>query len=781
MNNNFRNRNRDNSADDKRITKPIIVEPPLEAPIIGEPNEIIPEAFDSELSSDNLGIFSGRGFIGDNPDIAPTDEVDLITFQLDAGDRVTIDIDAEIIGSSLDPILRLFDSQGNEVAFNDDSDGLDSLIEFTANFSDNYFVGVSSFSNSSYDPFTEGSGLDGSTTGEYDVIIEVDTTPEDLAEPNDTISQAIDSGLSSSNPRTFFATSFLGNNDDIAPEADVDLIQFELDAGDRVTIDIDAQVLGSSLDSVLRLFDSEGNEIAFNDDSDSLDSFIDFTASVTDTYIVGVSSFDNFNYDPSLEGSGSGSSTGQYDITIDFFEEDSNGGLENGGFETGTFSSWQTIGDTSIQTAEFGIEPSQGDFQALIVNGASVAGGSVIDSDLEAFLELNPGILDNLGNGDVTEGSAIKQTFTANAGDILTFDWNFLTNEATPDVTFNDFAFFSITPFTQELADTASPIFVDTLAEGFAQETGLQTTSVAISESGTFTLSFGVADISDNITDSALLVDNIQINPSDTDGGNEESEFNIEVIFTDDSLTASQQAVFDDDAARWEEIITGDLPDVVFPDLGLVDDVVIEASALAIDGVGGTLGQAGPTSIRNDILLPSRGIMEFDTDDLFSLESDGLLEDVILHEMGHVLGIGTIWEDLGLLTGAGSDDPRFIGASATAEYNEIFAVNEDSVPVENIGGPGTADSHWRESILDNELLTGFVNLGDNPLSRITVASLADLGYEVDLDAADPYTAPTLGGIESNTVGWIEALDFDLEYVDSIVGYDIALDIDLDFV
>ena len=45
-----------------------------------------------------------------------------------------------------------------------------------------------------------------------------------------------------------------------------------------------------------------------------------------------------------------------------------------------------------------------------------------------------------------------------------------------------------------------------------------------------------------------------------------------------------------------------------------------------------------------------------------------------------------------------------------------------------MGGPGTRLSHWRESVLNNELMTGFLNLGENPLSRITAGSMRDLGY-----------------------------------------------------
>jgi hypothetical protein len=62
------------------------------------------------------------------------------------------------------------------------------------------------------------------------------------------------------------------------------------------------------------------------------------------------------------------------------------------------------------------------------------------------------------------------------------------------------------------------------------------------------------------------------------------------------------------------------------------------------------------------------------------------------------------------------------------------------VPVENTGGGGTRDSHWRESVHNAELMTGWIEGGGtpNPLSVITIGSLADLGYAVNMEAADPY-------------------------------------------
>ncbi|MBD2533287.1 PEP-CTERM sorting domain-containing protein [Nostoc flagelliforme FACHB-838] len=194
----------------------------------------------------------------------------------------------------------------------------------------------------------------------------------------------------------------------------------------------------------------------------------------------------------------------------------------NGNFETGTFSNWRTIGDNRIETAALGTGTSEGTFQALLTTGASASGGAVEQADIEEFLNLPSGLLDNIANGDVTEGSAIKQTFTANAGDVLTFDWNFLTNEGIPSF-FNDFAFFSVNPFALELADTNSP-FSSTSAVGFNQETGFQTITVGIAQSGTYTLSFGVVDVSDSVVDSALIVDNIQVIPSFSIGATSKSD-----------------------------------------------------------------------------------------------------------------------------------------------------------------------------------------------------------------------------------------------------------------
>ena len=136
------------------------------------------------------------------------------------------------------------------------------------------------------------------------------------------------------------------------------------------------------------------------------------------------------------------------------------------------------------------------------------------------------------------------------------------------------------------------------------------------------------------------------------------------------------------------------------------------------------------------------------TADLERLET-GDLEEVILHEMGHVLGIGLIWSRLDLLRNPASEtstpDTHFTGPLAIAAFDEAGGTGYGGakVPVENMGGLGSRNSHWREGVLALELMTPFQDIGvADPLSAITIESLADLGYEVDATWAEPYELPS---------------------------------------
>ena len=209
-------------------------------------------------------------------------------------------------------------------------------------------------------------------------------------------------------------------------------------------------------------------------------------------------------------------------------------------------------------------------------------------------------------------------------------------------------------------------------------------------------------------------------------------------------LSASDTAAFDAAEVKWESIIRGDLPDVIVANVGTIDDLVITVRVMAIDGPGGVLGQTGIDVQRTGSFLPAMASITIDSADLTAIEADGSLSDVILHEIGHALGFGTVWVQQGLIASAGTSNPRFVGAQATAEYDRVFRSTEPNVPVENVGGTGSAGSHWRESKFGNELMSSVIGAGSNPLSRVTVAALADMGYQVDFGQADPFTPSTAG-------------------------------------
>lgn len=76
-------------------------------------------------------------------------------------------------------------------------------------------------------------------------------------------------------------------------------------------------VLAAPSTPCARLFDASGVELAVNDDFDGSDSFIEFVAPSSGSFFIGVSSFDNIDYDPVNGGGDTGNSSGNYDLFLD--------------------------------------------------------------------------------------------------------------------------------------------------------------------------------------------------------------------------------------------------------------------------------------------------------------------------------------------------------------------------------------------------------------------------------------------------------------------------------
>lgn len=238
-----------------------------------------------------------------------------------------------------------------------------------------------------------------------------------------------------------------------------------------------------------------------------------------------------------------------------------------------------------------------------------------------------------------------------------------------------------------------------------------------------------------------------------------QSDYQIEVRFSGTASDAIRQA-FERAADRIAGIITGDVADQFLANFNpsncggpvgavteTVDDVVIYADVSDIDGPGKVLGRAGPCVTRSTSRHTVVGLMQFDVADAQNLVNSGRFEAVVTHEMLHVIGVGSLWRAKNLLEGDVAVDPRFVGARGTAGCLVIgfaTACAVGSVPVENTGGSGTAGAHWRESVFDAELMTGFAEAtAAMPFSALTVGSLEDFGYVVNAGAADPFNVAAL--------------------------------------
>ena len=255
--------------------------------------------------------------------------------------------------------------------------------------------------------------------------------------------------------------------------------------------------------------------------------------------------------------------------------------------------------------------------------------------------------------------------------------------------------------------------------------------------------------------------------------GFRENEFDIELVFLDDHFTAHQKWLIQYAANRWMAIIREDLPDYTFtggwsgacsddypyaiPSGERIDDLRIYITSFSSvpddDTSPAVVGLGGVRILRDISLLPVVGCMAFnlgwynskwDVDSGYYRERFAI---AVLHEIAHVLGFGTIWEGLGFLQnpsrgGNEGADTHFNGPLAIAAFDDAggSSYTQAKVPVRNDAKTGAADAHWRFSVFRNELMTTRSG-GSIALSAITIQSLADLGYVVDVTQAEPYKLP----------------------------------------
>ena len=132
--------------------------------------------------------------------------------------------------------------------------------------------------------------------GDYQLIVQ--TTPTIPNDPDDEISEAVAIGSVSTTPKTVTAS--------ISPNVDVDMYRFSVTANQVVDFDIDTAINGrGGLGSYLRLFNAQGQELAWNNDAIApgenelgFDAYLRYAFSAAGTYYLGRIKREQHHYNP---------------------------------------------------------------------------------------------------------------------------------------------------------------------------------------------------------------------------------------------------------------------------------------------------------------------------------------------------------------------------------------------------------------------------------------------------------------------------------------------------
>jgi len=192
----------------------------------------------------------------------------------------------------VDTFLRLFDSQGNQLAINDDAvePGSFSALTYRPTKGGTYYIGLSLFSTKNYilspsklrgDP-SEGAGI---------VTFHVKATdPLDIGG-----STASASAL----PASFFVGGSFKTSQSLSNKGDVDVYKVTLDAFESVIISTGFSPIsgGRKVDTYLRLFNNQGREVLNSDDGGGGNyAKLNFTSKTGGVYYFAVSSTLNRDY-----------------------------------------------------------------------------------------------------------------------------------------------------------------------------------------------------------------------------------------------------------------------------------------------------------------------------------------------------------------------------------------------------------------------------------------------------------------------------------------------------
>ncbi|MEQ8208873.1 MAG: PEP-CTERM sorting domain-containing protein [Lacipirellulaceae bacterium] len=237
------------------------------------------------------------------------------------------------------------------------------------------------------------------------------------------------------------------------------------------------------------------------------------------------------------------------------------------------------------------------------------------------------------------------------------------------------------------------------------------------------------------------------------------ADWDLNIVITNrSSFSSSQIAILDqaiiDAEHLWESQITGTHG-------GAVDTFTVQLTGA---NLGGSLGNANSTgnTTSGPFTLSTGGSMRIDfngIDQFSNFMGVNVIDELLAHEIGHAMGIGTLWIANGVYV---NNSGQYTGEHGLRAYRRDFDSSATFIPVELNGGAGTRNAHWdqlmrsageagtfdpnnpfnldpRIGITDNlgrdlslELMTGALDpdYGEPFLAPFTVQSLRDIGFLV---------------------------------------------------
>ena len=263
----------------------------------------------------SYAIFSSQENIGEDRDVYVGDrDADFWKISFDEPGILEIDLDSS--NNSVDTVATLFNDEGDLLAVNDDSDGLDPLLRYEIIPDTDYYVSITGYGNE-FDPFVLGSGSAGNT-GDYS--ISSDLLP--LSEIDRVSNNRLDIGdIKDVEVGTIIEGNIGSDNGLVLGADDIDLYRFIAPKDGELNIDVSTTEESGS-DTVLRLFDRDGDEIASNDNRNNAtkDSYLQQEITADTEYYIGINGYSDRAtlYDPLTGENAATGVEGNYSLSLSY-------------------------------------------------------------------------------------------------------------------------------------------------------------------------------------------------------------------------------------------------------------------------------------------------------------------------------------------------------------------------------------------------------------------------------------------------------------------------------